>query len=273
MKKYLIALAAMALAVSSCTEKMSSWDNVPDGATPEKTKLVKRLTETRWSAYEHEVEFAGTSDFTYDADNRIVKIISKYSYGYIDEIRTKTQSRVYSGNTVTYTDVWSDGKSSRTTVLFDGNKVIKVNDDDGHSSYYLYDNNSERVTSVTMDIDGYSVYEFVWNELGNMVSLVYTYEKAVIPFSYTSKINKCNIAIEQLYFDTFMFLSEFMDRNVLGTLSSNYLVEKIDEGGDFVYNFLYVFDEEGYPIEVYIPGKIRENGGSWGPTKYELEYY
>ena len=272
MKKYLIAFAAMAVAVSSCAEKMSSGDNVPDGGDkmPEKTKLVRRITETDWP----DEDITTIYDFKYDGDNRIVKIIANRTY-FTGKEETWTQSRVYSGNTVTIIDNDSVGTYA-ATVWFDGNKITEFIKAHWTSSlYFLYDNNSEKVTA-TADADGEVEYEYIWDERGNMVKVIDENEKYVIPISYTSKINKCNVAIEYEIIIPFPGVYFWVDRNVFGSICSNYLVKEIDFG-DYVSIFSYKFDEDDYPIEVYVPGGVYDtpDGGKLyvSSEKYEIEYY
>lgn len=273
MKKYLIAFAAMAVAVSSCAEKMSSGDNVPDGGdkVPEKTKLVKRITQKHWDPSNPGDLWTYFYDFSYDDNNRIVKIV-------FNDIRggsSATEVRVYSGNTATYITTYAEGTDSQT-ILFEGNKVVGSSWGDG-SVYYLYDNNSEKVTSFMYN-DGTVGSRYVWDARGNMVKWIYD-EDDTIQITYTDKLNKANILIESDYLYPFYAFYYWIDKNACPSLCSNYLVAEIDWGrGPWdVSHFSYKFDNEGCPIEVSIPGySYKEDNGASGVVwsyLYELEYY
>ena len=252
MKKYLIALAAMVVAVSSCTEKMSSGDK--GDKVQEQVKLVKRITRKSWTPSYPDNVYTLVYDFSYDEDNRIVKIARKS----VESECTYIEYRTYSGNTAKYMFEEDGNYDAEVIISFEGKKVVNVKDHDGLYQY-LYENNSEKVTSIYGD----EVCKCSWDKNGNMINYLQ------IQLSYTNKVNKTNIEMASEDFLSFPGIRTWIDRNVFPSICSEYLVEKIDRGSTGSFRvFSYEFDSDGCPIAVYITG---DNTTMW--YKYELEYY
>lgn len=242
MKKHLIVFVAMAVAVSSCTEKIPSEDN-----QPEKTKLLRKCTLTDAEGY------TLSQTFTYDQNNRVA--VSILSYG------------EQASTTWSYSDDNVLGKNGSNTTLytFQGDRLLSC----GQNCQYYYDNQSSKPTGCTL---GNSSYQYVWTN--GDVTKRQDGNDYVIYCTYTDKVNKCNLQVDHT--ETSLFYMDFIDRNVFGCLANKHLISTRTytyPGGESVVTetWLHQLDADGYPVEMNCV--VSHGDSSDRVFTISLEYY
>ena len=236
MKKYLIALAAMAVAVSSCTEKMSSGDNSgsKEDNNPENTRLVKTITQ---SLYESNGDITSEYEytFTYDSQNRIVGVnISSYD-------KTWSMSYTYTENTLVIENYDGWNGFANYIFSFDNGKLTSSRIDfhnaerDDRIFTYLYEGNNSKPSVMK---EGNWETSYVWDDKGNLIQ----YSDDDLHLIYTGIENKCNIQLENFCFNFFGIYAP-LDRNVFSCIANKELLQAIGQGSSSPrYTYSYKLD-------------------------------
>ena len=249
--KHLIAIAALAVLFTSCKK-----DNISN--TPSERKLVKAES----------INSATVKTYTYNSEGRLIQInngswIINYSYpvaGPKEEITDASNVKLYEARAKTMAN-------GRVTAL----------DYDFYSNGVL---NFSELNTFQYNADGYLTnfsyggYEYVYEITGGnytkfTVSANGVPQRQDVIEYYTDKPNKLNINFFAGYFNMFM-----SDKEQFGKFNKN-LIKKITRtstpasANDFVENFTYTFDAEGY-ITGFTVNETRSSGATstWGEKFY-----
>lgn len=242
-------------------------DNQPNTKLPKKITMFYPTDTGQWSS------FFDVYELFYNSDNTIDEIILKDSNGYTYSSKFSYENgflhkSVYEEDYINFT------RTTYTDYFYTNGKLVKAErlqtysnseTEDSYTIEYFYTNG---VLSSSSEGDGFT-YEF---SNGNLIKLSedYGYTLYELIFTYDNKKNPFtnlppNLKQVGIYLNSLEEMA-FNSNNFINKNSKN-----ITNNIEVTYNFIYVYDNDGFPIEII---EERSSEEQFFPlSKLIFEYY
>ncbi len=226
--------------LSACTDFS---DDMREKTSSASDKLAEKIV-----LYEYEDGETSSKiwNFTYDEKNRVKTVTEEddvvlYNYSYEEDKMLESMTTSYGVYYTTFD--FADGRLIEITTTYSG----------GYTNHEIleYDDKEAKPTKlkgVSHD------YYYKWDNSGNLVEILYTYNDSPYYYTYSNVKNKCNIDFLSIFVDYGVGGNmDFLDRNLFDCfVSPNLPSAETDSQGNIEMKFSYKYDKDGYVTEAKI---------------------